>query len=86
MSATFILLHLAGYVALLLWGMHMVHTGIIRAFGGHLRQALAIGLTAVLLLTRVSTPHLADITTVRAVDWARSAPLGLSGNGRRGRT
>ena len=32
--------HLAGYVALLLWGMHMVHTGIIRAFGGHLRQRL----------------------------------------------
>lgn len=44
MSATFILLHLAGFVALLLWGMHMVHTGIVRAFGGHLRQALAIGL------------------------------------------
>ena len=34
MSATAILLHLAGYVALLLWGMHMVHSGIVRAFGG----------------------------------------------------
>lgn len=44
MPATFALLHLAGYVALLLWGMHMVHSGIVRAFGGHLRQALAIGL------------------------------------------
>jgi phosphate:Na+ symporter len=44
MSATLILLHLAGYVALLLWGMHMVHTGIVRAFGGHLRQMLAVGL------------------------------------------
>ena len=44
MPATLILLHLAGFVALLLWGMHMVHTGIVRAFGGHLRQALAIGL------------------------------------------
>jgi phosphate:Na+ symporter len=44
MSATFILLHLAGFVALLLWGLHMVHTGIVRAFGGHLRQVLAIGL------------------------------------------
>jgi phosphate:Na+ symporter len=44
MPATLILLHLAGYVALLLWGMHMVHTGIVRAFGGQLRQALAIGL------------------------------------------
>jgi len=38
------LLHLAGYVALLLWGIHMVHTGIIRGFGGQLRQALSIGL------------------------------------------
>ena len=44
MPATLILLHLAGFVALLLWGMHMVHTGIVRAFGGHLRQAPAIGL------------------------------------------
>lgn len=46
MNATWILLHLAGYVALLLWGMRMVHTGIVRAFGGHLRQALAIGLNS----------------------------------------
>jgi phosphate:Na+ symporter len=44
MSVTFILLHLAGFVALLLWGMHMVHTGIVRAFGGNLRQLLASGL------------------------------------------
>jgi phosphate:Na+ symporter len=41
---TIILLHLAGFVALLLWGMHMVHSGIVRAFGGNLRQMLAIGL------------------------------------------
>lgn len=41
---TVILLHLAGFVALLLWGMHMVHSGIVRAFGGNLRQVLAIGL------------------------------------------
>ncbi len=44
MSATFILLQLAGFVALLLWGMRMVHTGIVRAFGGNLRQFLATGL------------------------------------------
>lgn len=44
MPATFILLHLAGFVALLLWGMHMVHSGIVRAFGGNLRQILATGL------------------------------------------
>jgi phosphate:Na+ symporter len=44
MPATLALLHLAGYIALLLWGMHMVHSGIVRAFGGHLRQVLATGL------------------------------------------
>lgn len=44
MPATLILLHLAGYVALLLWGMHMVHSGVVRAFGGSLRQFLASGL------------------------------------------
>src|SRR5215211_8894177 len=44
MSATFILLHLAGLVALLLWGLHMVHTGVVRASGGNLRQILATGL------------------------------------------
>jgi phosphate:Na+ symporter len=44
MSATLVLLHLAGYVALLLWGMHMVHSGVVRAYGGDLRQLLTIGL------------------------------------------
>lgn len=44
MSATTVLLHLAGFVALLLWGMHMVHSGVLRAFGGNLRQILAVGL------------------------------------------
>jgi phosphate:Na+ symporter len=46
MPATIILLNLAGYVALLLWGMHMVHSGILRAYGGDLRQILAIGLNS----------------------------------------
>ena len=44
MSATFVLLQLAGFVALLLWGMRMVHTGMVRAFGGNLRRFLATGL------------------------------------------
>ena len=44
MPATLILLQLAGLVALLLWGMHMVHSGVVRAFGGNLRRFLAIGL------------------------------------------
>ena len=41
MSATESLLHLLGAVALLLWGLHMVRTGIIRAFGAQLRHFLS---------------------------------------------
>jgi phosphate:Na+ symporter len=36
-----VLLDLMGGVALLLWGLHMVHSGILRAFGPDLRQILA---------------------------------------------
>jgi len=56
-----VLLDLMGGVALLLWGLHMVHSGILRAFGPDLRLILAgalknrfaafaagIGLTALL--------------------------------------
>ena len=56
-----VLLDLMGGVALLLWGLHMVHSGILRAFGPDLRQLLAkalnnrlsafaagLGLTAIL--------------------------------------
>ena len=40
MSATESLIHLLGAVALLLWGLHMVRTGFIRAFGAQLRHFL----------------------------------------------
>src|ERR1700674_2747896 len=56
-----VLLDLMGGVALLLWGLHMVHSGVLRAFGPDLRLLLAkalnnrfkafaagIGLTALL--------------------------------------
>jgi phosphate:Na+ symporter len=45
MPGTIILLQLSGFVALLLWGMHMVQSGIVRAFGANLRQVLATALT-----------------------------------------
>src|ERR1700754_1665472 len=35
-----VLLDLMGGVALLLWGLHMVHSGILRAFGPDLRRLL----------------------------------------------
>ncbi|WP_366655527.1 Na/Pi cotransporter family protein [Fodinicurvata sp. EGI_FJ10296] len=38
MSATAMLIHLMGAVALLLWGMRMVRTGMERAFGANLRR------------------------------------------------
>jgi phosphate:Na+ symporter len=40
MDLPFTLLQLAGYVALLLWGVHMVQTGVQRAFGAKLRSFL----------------------------------------------
>jgi phosphate:Na+ symporter len=59
--ASMVVLDLMGGVALLLWGLHMVRSGIIRAFGSDLRRALGravgnrftallagLGLTAVL--------------------------------------
>src|SRR5215469_8914212 len=39
-----ILLDLTGGAALLLWGLHMVHSGIVRAFGSDLRRFLGIAL------------------------------------------
>jgi phosphate:Na+ symporter len=42
--ARMILLDLIGGIALLLWGLHMVQTGIMRAFGADLRQFLSTAL------------------------------------------
>jgi len=42
--ATMVLLDLMGGVALLLWGLHMVQSGFLRAFGADLRRFLAKGL------------------------------------------
>ena len=39
-----VLLDLMGGVALLLWGLHMVHSGIVRAFGSNLRRILGSAL------------------------------------------
>ncbi len=43
-GATSILIHLVGGVALLLWGLRMVRTGVMRAFGGDLRAAIGSAL------------------------------------------
>jgi phosphate:Na+ symporter len=40
MIATIALVELVGYVILLLWGMHMVQSGVVRAFGSNLRRVI----------------------------------------------
>src|SRR6185437_3692311 len=40
MKGTLVLLDIAGYVALLLWGTHMVTSGVLRGFGSALRRWL----------------------------------------------
>ncbi len=44
MSFSFTLINLAGTIVLLLWGTHMVQTGIQRAFGAELRAVLGSSL------------------------------------------
>ena len=44
MDTTLTLIDLAGAVALLIWGVHMVQTGVTRAFGPHLRRMLGYAL------------------------------------------
>jgi phosphate:Na+ symporter len=44
MSATHILINLLGEIALLLWGIHMVQSGVTRVFGTDLRRVLGRGL------------------------------------------
>src|ERR1700746_750225 len=45
MNTTLTLMDLAGAIALLTWGVHMVQTGITRAFGPQLRRALGYALS-----------------------------------------
>jgi phosphate:Na+ symporter len=42
--ANIVLLDLLGGVSLLLWGLHMVHSGFVRAFGSDLRHMLGVAL------------------------------------------
>ena len=44
MIVTRVFLELGGYAALLLWGLHMVQTGMLRGFGGRLRQVLRLAM------------------------------------------
>jgi phosphate:Na+ symporter len=76
MSATFIILELAGHVVLLLWGMRMVRSGVERAFGSDLRRVLGralrnrllavAGETGVTMLLQSSTATAMMVTSFAA--------------------
>jgi phosphate:Na+ symporter len=90
---TIVLLDLMGGVALLLWGLHMVHTGILRAFGPDLRRVLSralgnrlsafaagLGLTAVLQSSTATALMTASFTTEGVVTLVTALAIMLGAN------
>jgi phosphate:Na+ symporter len=88
-----VLLDLIGGVALLLWGLHMVHSGILRAFGPDLRRALSralgnrfsafaagLGLTAVLQSSTATALMTASFTTEGIVGLVPALAIMLGAN------
>ena len=59
MDTTLTLIDLAGSIALLLWGVHMVQSGIQRAFGPQLRRFLgrAVGARLRAFLLGLASPR-----------------------------
>src|SRR5215471_8801118 len=88
-----ILLDLMGGVALLLWGLHMVRSGIIRAFGSDLRRFLGTALrnrllaftagiiaTALLQSSTATGLMIASFVTGGTVDLAPALAVMLGAN------
>ena len=70
-----------GEAALLLWGVHMVRTGVLRAFGGDLRRVLGRALrgrfTAMLAGIGVTLAlQSSTATAMMAASFVASAPSG----------
>lgn len=93
MDATLSLIDLAGAVALLLWGMHMVQSGIQRAFGPDLRRVLAaafgnrlkafaagLGVTAVLQSSTATGLMVAGFAGAGLVDLVPALAVMLGAN------
>ena len=91
--SSMILLDLLGGVALLLWGLHMVHSGIVRAFGSDLRRILGTALrnrflaflagiivTALLQSSTATGLMTASFVTGGAVDLAPALAIMLGAN------
>jgi phosphate:Na+ symporter len=90
---TMVLLDLMGGVALLLWGLHMVHSGILRAFGPDLRLLLAqalnnrfsafaagLGLTALLQSSTVTALITTSFTSEGLVSLVPALAIMLGAN------
>jgi phosphate:Na+ symporter len=90
---TLILLDLIGGVALLLWGLHMVHSGILRAFGPDLRRVLSkalgnrfaafaagLGLTALLQSSTATALMTASFTSEGLVGLVPALAIMLGAN------
>jgi phosphate:Na+ symporter len=88
-----IILDLMGGVALLLWGLHMVHSGIVRAFGSDLRRFLGTALrnrflaflagmavTALLQSSTATGLMTASFVTGGAIDLAPALAIMLGAN------
>jgi phosphate:Na+ symporter len=88
-----VLLDLMGGVALLLWGLHMVHSGILRAFGPDLRRVLSkalsnrftafaagIGLTALLQSSTATALITSSFTAEGVVSLVAALAIMLGAN------
>ncbi len=82
-SATEVFVNLLGTAALLLWGIRMVHTGMVRAFGADLRRALGHGMrhSTTALLTGLGVTAILQSSTATALMTASFASRGLVGGG-----
>ena len=93
MNATLTLIDLGGSIALLLWGMHMVQSGIQRAFGPHLRRFLGrtlrgrlpgflagLGVTAVLQSSTATGLMVASFAAGGLVDLVPALAVMLGAN------
>ena len=78
---TIVLLDLMGGVALLLWGLHMVQSGILRAFGSDLRHVLskALGNRFTAFAAGLGLTALLQSSTATALMTASFAAEGLVG-------
>jgi phosphate:Na+ symporter len=88
-----VLLNLVGGVALLLWGLHMVHSGIVRAFGARIRRFLGsvlksrvraftagVGVTAILQSSTATALMLSSFSASGLVDLAPALAVMLGAN------